>query len=64
MKKYKLQYSKTSTGHLLRVTVPRVICDSFGWDRNTILTWEILGKDKLKLERVKNTPPENDRGVI
>ena len=54
MKEHKLQYNKTSTGYLFRITVPRVICDSFGWDRNTLLSWEILGKDKLKLEKVKH----------
>lgn len=60
MKKHKLQFNKTGTGYLFRITVPKVICDSFGWDRNTYLTWEILGKDKLKLEKVKQSSPRKE----
>ena len=36
------------------VTVPKAIAESLGWTKGTPVFWEIMGKDKLKLEKVKS----------
>lgn len=59
MEKYKVLFIKTNSGHCYRITLPKPIIQAFRWDENTHVTFEILGKDKLKIEKVKNTPIEN-----
>jgi len=41
------------------ITLPARIFDVMGWKKGDEINFEVLGRDKLKLERVKKTPPEN-----
>lgn len=36
------------------VTIPKALFDALSWKHGTKVDWEIMGKDKLKLERIKN----------
>jgi hypothetical protein len=42
------------TGSQFFVYVPSVITEAMGWKKGTVLSCEILGKGKLKLEEVKD----------
>ena len=36
-----------------RVTIPKALLEATGWKSGDSVSWEILGKDRLKLEKVK-----------
>ena len=57
----KIQVNRANGVHL--IAIPKKICDALRWTKGMNLDWEILGKDKLKLERVKNPTPENTGGL-
>lgn len=42
------------------VYVPLAIVEAMGWKKGMIISCEILGKGKLKLEEVKNGTPVKD----
>lgn len=49
------------------VTLPLQIIKGFGWKKGDNLVFSILGKDKLKLEKLnelKQSSPGNDRGDL
>lgn len=35
------------------IYMPKALFESTGWKQGDKLSWEILGKDKLKLEKIK-----------
>jgi len=37
----------------LFVTIPKALVDSMGWHKGDGITWEIMGRNKLKLEKMK-----------
>jgi bifunctional DNA-binding transcriptional regulator/antitoxin component of YhaV-PrlF toxin-antitoxin module len=45
------------------ITIPRQIVQAMGWMRGIELNFEILGKDKLKIEKVKKPPLETTGGI-
>lgn len=49
----KIQQMKTGQVFVL---IPKKVFDAMGWSKSDRLTWEILGKDKLKLEKLKENP--------
>lgn len=46
------------------LNIPTVIVQTMKWMRGERLRIEILGKDKLKIEKVKQPSRGNDRGDI
>ncbi len=46
------------------VTIPKALFDALGWKDRTEVDWEIMGKDKIKLERVKNGSGQNVTGGL
>lgn len=52
----KIQVNKANGVHL--VAIPRKICKAMGWKKGTEVGFEVMGKDKLKIEKVKITPQE------
>lgn len=57
-----MKIQETKNGQYF-LTLPKGIVKAMGWAKNNEITFEIMGKDKLKLERVKNTPHENTGGI-
>ncbi len=45
------------------LTIPKAIFESMDWKKYDSIDIKILGKDKLKLERVKNRTTENNGGI-
>ena len=56
----KIQQMKSGQVFLI---IPKKVFDGMGWSKRMEVSWEIMGKDKLKIERVKNNPPEITGGI-
>ncbi len=46
------------------VYLPKTLVEAMGWRKSDDLSFEVLGKDKLKLEKSKKSSTEKHRGDI
>ena len=56
----KIQVMKSGQVFLI---IPKKIFEAMGWNKRDEISFEVLGRDKLKIERLKNPPPENTGGI-